>query len=296
MRGRGPEAPAEAVAGWLIARAERLDIQSIRTVYSVYSEKSHVRFIDAHVHLGTSRTTGYVVTEAAIEQTLAQYDIDCMLVMPQPRDECVEETNERIAALQCGRPGSVFGIVNIDPRLPDRVYERIARGCIDEYGFVAIKVHTSGFSVSPDDAICEKIYAIAKETGVAVMVHTGLGGSVADPRRVEAPARAFPDVNFVFCHAGFGPYHEQALTIARACPNVTLEPSWCPTFAVRAMLDAVGADRIMFGSDHLDNVPVELAKFAALKLEPAQRAAIFAETARRVFRLEARSRVGGEHP
>ena len=58
----------------------------------------------------------------------------------------------------------------------------------------------------------------------------------------------------ILAHAGWGVYSAEALVAAEVCPNIYLEPSWCPSYIVRKMVDQVGAERVLFGSDHLGSV------------------------------------------
>lgn len=56
------------------------------------------------------------------------------------------------------------------------------------------------------------------------------------------------------------------------------------------MVQAIGAERVMFGSDHPSNVASELAKLRAIGLDAEQLARVLGGTARQVFRLD---NVGG---
>jgi len=76
------------------------------------------------------------------------------------------------------------------------------------------------------------------------------------------------------------------LVAAQECPNIYLEPSWCTVTDVGKFLRAIGADRIMFGSDHPDNIPVELAKYRSLRLREDEMAACLGGTAARLYRLD----------
>jgi predicted TIM-barrel fold metal-dependent hydrolase len=105
------------------------------------------------------------------------------------------------------------------------------------------------------------------------------------PALAIPPALKYPGVTIVLAHAGFGVYYPEALVAAELCPNIILEHSWSPSFQVESMTKSLGANRVMFGSDHLTNVAAELAKLHAIALDDAQRRAILGGTARRVFKL-----------
>lgn len=241
--------------------------------------------IDVHVHLGISQSTGKVTTAEEILAAMSAYGIEAAMVMPQPTDPDRDAVHERIYELTQRFPGRIAGIANLDPRVSTATYERQFSRCIGNFKFVAVKVHTLGFGLAADDTAWDKVYALASERGIPVMIHTGIGREIADPSRVGAAAARYPDTPFVLCHAGVIDYFDAAIEACRAHPNVYLEPSWCPTFAVRRMINQLGANRLMFGSDHLDNIPVELARYSVLRLSEAQRADIYANTARRIFRL-----------
>ena len=83
----------------------------------------------------------------------------------------------------------------------------------------------------------------------------------------------------MLAHAGYGIYYPEALVAAQVCPNIILEHSWSPSFQVEAMTQSIGADRVIFGSDHLTNVAPELAKLHAIRLDETQLTAILGGTA-----------------
>ncbi|MFF8478904.1 amidohydrolase family protein [Streptomyces sp. NPDC015414] len=211
--------------------------------------------------------------------------MDTALVMPQPLDGAIAQAHEAVHGMAVRHPGRVLGIACIDPRLDDAAYQRLFELYVDDYGFVAVKLHTSGYGVAPDDSVCDKVFRLARRSGVPVIVHTGLGGPHTLPHRVEKPLARFDDVPVVLAHAGFAAFSAEATRTATTFPQAFLEPSWCPTFAVRRMLDEVGCDRVLFGSDHPENVSVEFTRFAALGLSGTEHAAVLGGTARTLFGL-----------
>ncbi|MER7455942.1 amidohydrolase family protein [Micromonospora sp. NPDC126480] len=256
-------------------------------VYGEHSESVGTSLIDVHGHFGRSAATGYTADAAALLTAMDRYDITTTLVMPQPDADRTtsEQVHAQILDAATRWPGRIAGIVNIDPRLREADYRQAAGALLAGAKFVAIKIHTHGFRVAPDEDACDKVFRLAADHGVPVMIHTGLGGPHTLPHRALAPASRYPAVPTVLCHAGFGAFCGEAIEVAHARPNVYLEPSWCPAFSVRQMVRRLGAHRVMFGSDHIENIPVELAKFDAVRLTPAERRQVFAATAAAVFPL-----------
>lgn len=246
------------------------------------------RVVDAHCHLGRSLATGVEITEEGLLATLAANGVDAALVMPQPHQGLeVRPIHDRIARLAERQPGVIWGMANVSPRLDEVDYRDEVTRCVRQLGFRAIKLDPAVHALAPNHPRAEIVFALARELGVPAIVHTGLGVPNALPALAIPPALRYPDVTVVLAHAGFATYAAEALVAAQVCPNIVLEPSWCASFQVAEMIRAVGAARVMYGSDHPSNVAVELAKFRSLGLADAQLAAVLGGTATRVFGLDA---------
>jgi predicted TIM-barrel fold metal-dependent hydrolase len=241
--------------------------------------------VDVHGHIGISHATGVRASPQTLAGAMDRYGVTATLVMPQPTDPKAMELHDEIAEMARRLPGRVFGIALLDPRVSEREYSERAERLLVAEGFVALKLHSFGHSVSAADDVCDKVFKAARRYRRPVMVHTGLGGPHTLPGTVQGVATRYEDVPIVLCHAGFGAFWEQAVQVAEHCDNVLLEPSWTPGFAIGLMLERLGADRVMFGSDHASNIPVELTKIATLKMSPKERTAILGGTAIRVFNL-----------
>jgi predicted TIM-barrel fold metal-dependent hydrolase len=242
--------------------------------------------IDAHCHLGKSLLSGVEISEEGLLATMAANGVDMALVMPQPFQGLeVVAIHDRIARLAHAQPGVIFGMANISCRLPEAEYRREVTRCIHDLDFKAIKTDPSVHAIAPNHPVAEIIFATAQELGVPVIIHTGLGAPFALPSLAIPPALKYPDVTIVLAHAGYGVYYAEALVAAQLCPNIILEHSWSPSFQIESMTQSIGAQRVMFGSDHLTNVAPELAKLHAIGLDDTQLSAILGGTAARVFKL-----------
>jgi predicted TIM-barrel fold metal-dependent hydrolase len=114
------------------------------------------------------------------------------------------------------------------------------------------------------------VFETASYLGIAVMVHTGTGIPFSDCGNVEIPARLFPQTPIILAHGGANFFTDAAIETARRCDNVFLETSWCGIHHVRKMIRTLGAQKVIFASDHGDNLPVELEKYATLGLTDEQ--------------------------
>lgn len=240
--------------------------------------------VDTHQHSGRCRVFDAEVDPAAIVPVLDANGVSTALVMPFPGAPDAAAEHERISMLTAEHPGRIRGIVNMNPHLDG--YEDEAARCVVEFGFVALKLHTVGHAVDPMNRDGLRVFAAARELEVPVIVHTGgVGEPFASPAHLLPVARDFPDVPIVLAHAGMSVATRQAGLVAQLCPNIYVEPSWCSVLDTRWLLDLLGAPRVMFGSDALDNVALEIAKFRALGLSDEDLAACLGDTATELYKL-----------
>ena len=242
--------------------------------------------VDAHQHLGDCRVFDVEVSEAEVLGALDEHALDRVLVMPFPGAVDAVAVHGRIAALSSATGGRIRGMVNLNPHRDHSEYAAEAERCVNELGFVALKLHTAGHAVEPMTRDGRMVFETASLLGVPVMIHTGgVGEPFASPAHCLPGARAFPETPVVLAHAGMGVACRQAAIVAAECPNVYLETSWCSVLDVRELLEAVGPERLMLGSDSIENLPLELAKYRGLGLNPRDLDLCLGGTASSVFRL-----------
>jgi Amidohydrolase/Starch/carbohydrate-binding module (family 53) len=170
-------------------------------------------------------------------------------------------------------------------------------------GFIGLKLHPTVDDYRADDPSLDPYLALAEAGGYPVACHTAPG--TADPNHVRALAERFPSVPILLYHTYLGP-DEGRLRAARHVveqPNLYLETSWCRSSIVLALIDEVGADRVLFGSDasidggphycreppNVDGVETYHDVLMALSrhLDVGDARKVTSENAERIFRLEA---------
>jgi predicted TIM-barrel fold metal-dependent hydrolase len=84
---------------------------------------------------------------------------------------------------------------------------------------------------------------------VPVAIHSAPGN--ADPDRIRRLAERFGSVPVVLYHTYLGPPwgRRRAARHAQRQPNLYLETSWCGSGEVLRLVDEVGPERVLFGSD-----------------------------------------------
>ncbi|MGA3006697.1 MAG: amidohydrolase family protein [Opitutaceae bacterium] len=211
---------------------------------------------------------------------------------------CVRAHPDRLAA---------FGVVHpAAGRAATRAEVRRARddGLI---GLGELSPHSQGYGV--DDPAFREALALAGELHLPVNFHVTDPMGKSYPGRVATPladfvrlAREFPGTTFLLSHlGGLLPLAEPA---AKSRPNLFYDTAALPLIygpdAIRRMLDAVGAERVLFGSDYpLILFPREetepglgkfLAQLSKADLTAAESAAMLGGNAVRLFGLPVANR------
>lgn len=133
---------------------------------------------------------------------------------------------------------------------PDSVRRRLAGGA------VGLKLHPAYDAYPADTPGLDPYLKVAAHARVPVTVHSGPGP--ADPDLIRRLAERFPAVPFVLYHTYLGPAEgrRRASRHAQRLPNLHLETSWCSSTEVERLIDEVGPDRVLFGSDAATDGPV----------------------------------------
>jgi predicted TIM-barrel fold metal-dependent hydrolase len=152
--------------------------------------------------------------------------------------------NDFIDRVSAGVPW-LMRLVWVSPGGPpvDEVRARLADGA------VGLKLHPAYDSYPADARWLDSYLQVAAEAHAPVTVHSSPGP--ADPNRIRRLAERFPSVRFVLYHTYLGPREgrRRASRYARQLANLYLETSWCASAEVERLIDEVGPDRVLFGSD-----------------------------------------------
>lgn len=244
-----------------------------------------MRIIDSHCHLGVSKLSGRTITGDDLLQKMDTHGVDMALVMPHAVTDDPIASHNAVAELCDRHPGRFRGIVNLSPLWNEADYGREAIRCVDDLDFVALKLNPMQHLTSPLMRNADKVFDVAAELDVPVILHTGAGVPWALPSLCIPQARRHPDLSIILAHAGYAIYTDEAYVVASECPNVYLEPSWSPIHKVQWLVQKLGTARILFGSDLPVNVPVELTKYRSLGLDEDDLANCLGRTALQIFRL-----------
>ena len=135
---------------------------------------------------------------------------------------------------------------------------------IQQYGFLGFKPYrfyaTSGDAVQCriTDFLPENQLAVADRYGLMIMMHMARRHGIADEQNLNDLARLtadYPNVKWILAHCARSYSYwalEKAASRLRQIPNLWYDTSSvCESDAIEALFDAVGPDRVMYGSDDL---------------------------------------------
>lgn len=170
---------------------------------------------------------------------------------PSPAD--LEYGNAAMRALEHEHPDRIRGYVTVNPNYTAQARAEIARGL--GAGMIGIKLAASRRA---NDPLLDPICAIARERSVPILHHVWQhrrrdwpGQEASDALELCALAARHPEVRFILAHIGGGGDWQHSLAALRQMPNVVVDLSGSSVDGgmLDACLEAVGVERLVWGTD-----------------------------------------------
>ncbi|MCX8171898.1 MAG: amidohydrolase family protein [Candidatus Bathyarchaeota archaeon] len=243
--------------------------------------------VDAHTHLGYDYVFEHDFNLQGLLMGMESNGIYASIVQPGTTFdlETVVKQHNKIAELSKKMPGRIFGMANPNPHLPRCKYCQEIERCVKDLGFVGVKLHPFAHAVNPNSSAGKNVFEAASDLGIPVMVHTGSGVPWSLPSMLIPIAREFPKLKIILAHSGGNLFAEEALIVAEICSNIYLETSWVPSSVIYRFCKVLGPNRVMFGSDHPENVATEITKFRSIGLSRNELEWCLGKTAIEVFNI-----------
>jgi predicted TIM-barrel fold metal-dependent hydrolase len=149
-------------------------------------------------------------------------------------------------------PGRFLGYAVYDPHDPESA-ERTAE-LLAMPGVIGLKLHPDTHEHPLDGPGYQRAFELAAERDCIVLAHGMFGSPWCGPERFATVAARHPTVELLMGHAGLLPAgFPAAAEVAVQHPNVTLElcGSRMTARQLAWLVETVGADRMVFGSDAL---------------------------------------------
>lgn len=268
--------------------------------------------IDCHHHVGSLEAQGLAFADIApgadpaqveLDRRLAAMDqigVDQAIVIPghgYQRPDGVADSrrvNDGIARYRDALPDRFPAAVGIAEPLHGAAGIAELRRMRDELGLVGLSVHCRFQGVQTDSPLTIDLVRAAADLGMVPFIHAIEGVPDEALWRVQQVAKAIPDTPVVVLVAFGGTEHaRQAVHLALETPNMVFDTSTAQHYLfVEAMIDAVGPERVVFGTDyysmmHSPQHAMVLDELLVSDLPDEHKAAILAGNLRRILNLEA---------
>lgn len=158
--------------------------------------------------------------------------------------------NEDVAAAVREYPGRFVGYVVVDPNYPAEAAPELERR-LAQPEFTCIKLHPGLACYPIDGPNYAPVWEMAKARNCPVLTHAWTGDTYCGPGPIRRLLEKHPGVRLIFGHALFHATFKEAVEVARDFENLVLDvttSNHCYGMIEHAV-EAVGADRIVFGSD-----------------------------------------------
>ncbi|MCC6487234.1 MAG: amidohydrolase family protein [Candidatus Hydrogenedentes bacterium] len=246
-----------------------------------------VPVIDVHGHIGSwERTTAPVKGPEAFVRSMDRCGI-AQFVFSSFAAIHGETTlgNREAAEAVTSYPDRLFAYVVVNPNYPEDSLADVHHYLDGPSNFVGLKFHCYLHGAQLHDSGYAPSLSYADEHALAVLVH---GGGRDEWDNVCAK---YPRTQFIIAHAcawdGLDPDGRVLYERVRTTPNlhVDLSGSAAHRGALRKLIDLVGADKILYGSDFpMFDFAWELARVTLSDIRDDEKRLICGDNARRIFK------------
>jgi predicted TIM-barrel fold metal-dependent hydrolase len=210
---------------------------------------SEFPIIDCHTHIGRlPGVVGEVVTPEDLVYICEHEDVRYMLVSSASattvgQHAATQEVVEMLARHggETGSPGRLGAMLWVNPHDPSWSDDLPIAAA---HGFHGIKIHPVLDHYAVTQAALNDVFAAAREHGWPILTHTDVDGTSMGAAAYSPLIQAYPDVVLILAHLRWG-----AIPLVKRHDNVYVDTTYMDAVTVEIGVDALGPDRILFGSD-----------------------------------------------
>ena len=247
---------------------------------------------DADTHL-TPTGAGLSVDELLAAMDRAGVDRALAWLRPDYCGTEIETHNAYIYQATRAHPDRILGFGWADPTVGVGHAQEMVRRCVYDYGLYGVKLNGAQNHYFIDDpSLALPVVEEIARTGKPLALHVGPDAyEQTHPYRAARIADRYPEMPILMVHMGMRdwPMNRAVIEIAAEHPNMMLIGSAALYASVLSAIQALGPERVCFGSDAPFNLMhVELAAYEALlqgELCDTGRAAVLGENIARLFGL-----------
>lgn len=121
----------------------------------------------------------------------------------------------------------------------------------EEYQFYGIKIHPVLDHYAVTEDALDSVFTCAQEHKWPILTHTDVDGTPMGAEHYEPLIKKYRNVTLILAHLRWG-----AIPLAKRYDNVFLDTTYMNAVTVEIGLDALSADKILFGSDAAEGFDV----------------------------------------
>jgi predicted TIM-barrel fold metal-dependent hydrolase len=202
-----------------------------------------VAIYDAHMHIGVNDPDGFKATAPQILHALELAGARGV-AFPFHEPDGYRDANDHVIQVAADSEGRLVAFCRVDPNAGDAVAE--AERSLDA-GARGIKLHPRAEGFSLDEPEVRRVFELAHEREVPVLIHAGRGIPALGRHTVEL-ARALPGARVILAHCGISDL-AWIWRDARELPNLYFDTSWWAAPDVMVLCGLVPPGQILFASD-----------------------------------------------
>jgi predicted TIM-barrel fold metal-dependent hydrolase len=280
--------------------------------------------IDAHVHLFPTREVGEMVVKqfqqtygagyyslGTPEEYLADMKragIDYGIMVSFSPDPQLKNMNFWTVAIT--RPGKnrpakypmLIPFISVSPTMKGKTPVQELEHKLS-WGMKGLKIHPIGQGFAPDDQRMWPVYEWLVRHNLPIIAHSGINvrpdaqTDLARPRRWLPVLQDFPTLRLILAHMGGG-FWDETVQIARQYPQVLFDTAiavshvdtgprtWLDDARAVELIRAIGAERVLFGSDYPWIDPKgDIERIRQLALTAEEKRQVLGENAARMLGL-----------
>jgi uncharacterized protein len=208
--------------------------------------------LDVHAHIGpwynffTPTPTPQRSITASIDSGVAATVVSATLAIGAD----AAAGNAEVVALVRRHPARFMGYAVFNPFQAGSAED--VEQALGQPGMVGVKIHPDVQLYAVGGPLYAPAFELAARHGVPVLTHTFVDSPFCDPVHFAEVAARWPSVDIILGHAGVtGEGHRRAIAVAQQHANLYLElcGSYTTGHWIRQMVAALGAERVLYGSD-----------------------------------------------
>lgn len=197
--------------------------------------------------------------------------------------------NDIIADVVRKYPDRFLGYCAVNPNYPEKEMVAELEKYITNGNLHGIKIHPALHDYSSDGPNYKPMWEFANEREEVVLVHTWESSPICGPLMFKKIGKEFPKAKILLGHSG-GPVKgiDQAIEAATETENLFLDltGSSLPRGMLEVMVDKVGSDRVLFGTDiPFVDCRAKIGYIAMARLSDDDKRKIFGLNAKTLFKL-----------